>query len=139
MESIIAQFADGKNDLISGIIKLYKNDLFLYAHGSSMDNIYNEMIAHPSTFMKRDLFWELGGYDLSYKYVADYDLMLRLKKHGGHFVFVDKVIANFRLEGASSDVNSLLEKNILKRIYCKRSFWKYWLCRYFIRIYVAAL
>ncbi len=137
--SIIAQFADGKNDLISGIIKLYKNDLFLYAHGSSMDNIYNEMIAHPSTFMKRDLFWELGGYDLSYKYVADYDLMLRLKKHGGHFVFVDKVIANFRLEGASSDVNSLLEKNILKRIYCKRSFWKYWLCRYFIRIYVAAL
>ena len=60
-------------------------------------------------------------------------------KHGGHFVFVDKVIANFRLEGASSDVNSLLEKNILKRIYCKRSFWKYWLCRYFIRIYVAAL
>lgn len=60
--SIIAQFADGKNDLISGIIKLYKNDLFLYAHGSSMDNIYNEMIAHPSTFMKRDLFWELGGY-----------------------------------------------------------------------------
>ena len=55
--SIIAQFADGKkNDLISGIIKLYKNDLFLYAHGSSMDNIYNEMIAHPSTFMKRDLF-----------------------------------------------------------------------------------
>lgn len=26
--SIIAQFADGKNDLISGIIKLYKNDLF---------------------------------------------------------------------------------------------------------------
>ena len=137
--SIIAQFADGKNDLISGIIKLYKNDLFLYAHGSSMDNIYNEMIAHPSTFMKRDLFWELGGYDLSYKYVADYDLMLMLKKHGGHFVFVDKVIANFRLEGASSDVNSLLEKNILKRIYCKRSFWKYWLCRYFIRIYVAAL
>ena len=133
--SIIAQFADGKNDLISGIIKLYKNDLFLYAHGSSMDNIYNEMIAHPSTFMKRDLFWELGGYDLSYKYVADYDLMLRLKKHGGHFVFVDKVIANFRLEGASSDVNSLLEKNILKRIYCKRSFWKYWLCRYIITKY----
>ena len=28
--SIIAQFADGKNDLISGIIKLYKNDLFLW-------------------------------------------------------------------------------------------------------------
>ena len=124
--SIIAQFADGKTDLISGIIKLYKNNIFLYAHGASMDNIYNEMIAHPSTFMRRDLF-------------ADYDLMLRLKKHGGHFVFIDKVIANFRLEGASSDVNSLLEKNILKRIYCKRSFWKYWLCRYFIRIYVATL
>lgn len=84
--SIIAQFADGKTDLISGIIKLYKNNIFLYAHGASMDNIYNEMIAHPSTFMRRDLFGELGGYDLTYSYVADYDLMLRLKKHGGHFV-----------------------------------------------------
>lgn len=39
--SIIAQFADGKTDLISGIIKLYKNNIFLYAHGASMDNIYN--------------------------------------------------------------------------------------------------
>ena len=41
--SIIAQFADGKTDLISGIIKLYKNNIFLYAHGASMDNIYIEM------------------------------------------------------------------------------------------------
>lgn len=135
--SIISQHVGEKPDLVSGIIKLYKNDLFLYAHGSSMDNIYNEMIAHPSAFIRRELFIELGGYNLLYRYVADYELMLRLMKRGGRFVFVDGVIANFRLDGASSDVNSLLEKNEVKYRYCKRSFWKYLLCRCFMRIFVA--
>ena len=126
-------------DLIYGIIKLYNKNTFLYAHGASMNNIKKEMIAHPSTFIKKDIFEELGGYNLNYKYVADYELMLRLAIKGGKFMFVDKIIANFRLNGASSDIKSLQEKNKLKRRFCNRSYFRYCLYKILIRIYAFTL
>lgn len=135
----IINHTDGINDLVYGIIKIHNKTGFLYAHGASMNNIHNEMIAHPATLIKKDIFYQLGGYDLSYKYVADYDLMLRLYNRGGKFYFTDKIIANFRLDGASSSYKSLLEKNELKRKYCNRSFFKYILCKLFIRIYASTL
>lgn len=36
------------------------------------------IILHPSTFIRRDVFHEVGGFDLSLKYCMDYDLFLRL-------------------------------------------------------------
>jgi glycosyltransferase involved in cell wall biosynthesis len=32
---------------------------------------------HPATYVHRDLFKELGGYDISFRYYGDYDFVLR--------------------------------------------------------------
>jgi glycosyltransferase involved in cell wall biosynthesis len=40
---------------------------------------YN-IITHPATLIRRDLFEEVGGFDTSLKYAMDYDLWLRLSK-----------------------------------------------------------
>jgi glycosyltransferase involved in cell wall biosynthesis len=38
-------------------------------------------IAHPATFVKRELFEKVGGFDSSLKYCMDYDLWLRLASY----------------------------------------------------------
>lgn len=40
--------------------------------------VRGNILLHPSTFIKRDLFNAVGGFDLSLSYCMDYDLFLRL-------------------------------------------------------------
>jgi glycosyltransferase involved in cell wall biosynthesis len=45
----------------------------------SAENIYKEnFVSHPSTFIARKDFLDLGGFDESYKVAMDYELWLRL-------------------------------------------------------------
>lgn len=70
---------------------------FKYKEGS-----YMQMPApHMSVFLKKNIFHELGGYDLSFKLSSDFDLLLRLaKKDIKPFVLKNSVGA-FMLGGAS--------------------------------------
>ncbi|MCM1535698.1 MAG: glycosyltransferase [Clostridium sp.] len=66
---------------------------------------------HPTTFVRGDiyksnLFPKKGLYD-------DYSFFLRMKKQGRYIVIVDKVLANFRMGGAS---NQKSLKAVLRRI-----------------------
>ena len=38
---------------------------------------------HMSTFIKVQVFWAMGGYDLSFLLSSDFDLLLRLNKCSG--------------------------------------------------------
>lgn len=40
--------------------------------------VRGNILLHPSTFIKRDLFNAVGGFDLSLSYCMDYDLFLRM-------------------------------------------------------------
>jgi len=62
-------------------------------------------IAHPATFVDRQLFLDAGGFDESLKYAMDYDLWLRLAaKHMP--AYVDDYLAVFRRhEGSTSTAN----------------------------------
>ena len=137
---IVANNLKNKNfDIVCGIVNYYKNNLLIYSHGSSMNRIKEEMIMHPTSFMKLNLFKILNGFDINYRYVADYDLMLRLNIHGCKSLYLDKVLANFRIGGASSNIKSIKEKNELKRKYCNRNIIKYIIIKYLINIYGSKL
>jgi glycosyltransferase involved in cell wall biosynthesis len=62
--------------------------------------VRGNILLHPSTFIKRDLFNTVGGFKLSLSYSMDYDLFLRLGNISSPMV-VDKQLSCFRIHASS--------------------------------------
>ena len=61
------------------------------------------MPAHPTLFLKKEVFKKHGLFDLSFKISADYDFMLRiLKDKSLKFGYLPRVITNMRIGGVSN-------------------------------------
>ncbi|AKD01930.1 family 2 glycosyl transferase [Pontibacter korlensis] len=61
------------------------------------------MPAHPTLFLKREVYEKHGLFNLEYKIAADYDLMLRIFQDTTlKFKYLPKVITNMRVGGASN-------------------------------------
>jgi glycosyltransferase involved in cell wall biosynthesis len=59
--------------------------------------------AHPTTFVRRDLFEAVGGFDLRWPISADYAFLARVMERKGTRVrHVPRVLVNMRLGGAST-------------------------------------
>lgn len=59
-------------------------------------------MCHQSLFVARRVYRELGGFDTSYRILADYEHVLRMLRAGERFVHVPGVVARFRQGGACS-------------------------------------
>lgn len=69
------------------------------------------MPPHPTFFMTRRRYEELGGFDLSLRISADYDAVLRYLRNGIEAVYLPYVITRMRLGGVSNDsMRGILEK-----------------------------
>ncbi|MCW5516904.1 glycosyltransferase family 2 protein [Muriicola sp. Z0-33] len=80
------------------------------------------MPAHPTFFLKKEVYVKHGGFNLNYRIAADYDMMLRVLKDTSYrFVFLREVITKMRMGGASNRnlkniiVKSREDYKILKR------------------------
>jgi glycosyltransferase involved in cell wall biosynthesis len=61
------------------------------------------MPAHPTVFMKKEIYEKQGGYDVSFSISADYDFMLRvLKDISLHYVYLPQVITKMSMGGVSN-------------------------------------
>ncbi|MGJ8548639.1 glycosyltransferase family 2 protein [Winogradskyella wichelsiae] len=70
------------------------------------------MPAHPTLYVKRDLYKKYGVFDLNYRIAADYDFILRIFKQPNlKFHYLPKTIVKMRVGGASN--KSL--KNIIQK------------------------
>jgi glycosyltransferase involved in cell wall biosynthesis len=61
---------------------------------------------HPSSFFRKNVYESIGLFNLSYRYAMDYDLFFRAFLTDKKPLFVDNVITNMNLEGAS-DTNTV--------------------------------
>lgn len=69
------------------------------------------MPAHPTLFLKKEVYKKHGQFDLSFKIAADYDFMLRiLKDKSLAFTYLPQVITNMRVGGASNAFGNLVLK-----------------------------
>ncbi|MCC8358444.1 glycosyltransferase family 2 protein [Salinimicrobium sediminilitoris] len=70
------------------------------------------MPAHPSLFLKKEVYKKHGFFDLDYNIAADYDFMLRILQDPNlKFAYLPQVITKMRVGGASN--RSL--KNIVQK------------------------
>jgi glycosyltransferase involved in cell wall biosynthesis len=70
-------------------------------------------VAHVGSMHRRSLYNRLGGYDISYRSAADYELLLRARE-GLRAAFMPRVTATMRAGGASDSAAALLEEKRAK-------------------------
>lgn len=69
------------------------------------------MPAHPTLFLKREVYEKHGQFDLNLKIAADYDFMLRiLKDNELNFEYLPEIITHMRVGGASNAVGNIKQK-----------------------------
>lgn len=121
-------------DIYHGIMRYYDGNTLSMVHASSSEHLNKGMIEHPTCFVKAAVYKKYGMFDLHYRYVADYDLMIRLKQNDCRFVLIEEILANYSENGAGNSYASRKELLKLKRYYKLESLptlaamrFKYWL------------
>lgn len=94
----------------------------------------DQMITHPTCFVSKSVYRDLGGFDTTYKSSADYEFMLRVfHDRRVHFEPVYEIIANFQTGGMSSSETGYRETARLQYQYHSISHFRY------IRIIIKSL
>jgi len=107
LSTIIKEMQSFEYDVYHGLIRIWNENIKYQIRGATVDMMPNEMPAHPSCFIKRDLYLKYL-FDEQYKSAADYDFMFKIYKDNT-FCFIEKIIANFGLGGISSSNTSYTE------------------------------
>lgn len=79
--------------------------------------IKGNIILHPSTFIRRKAFEQVGLFNPVYKYAMDYDLWIRLGGIGDP-ITLDKPLACFRVHSGSQSISS-----------CDNAYYEEWMIR----------
>ncbi|MDD5432276.1 MAG: glycosyltransferase family 2 protein [Candidatus Omnitrophica bacterium] len=94
-----------KFDVIHGNLQYWKNEKkeFLFLANDKALNV-QMTLNHPTVFVKRKLYQDLGIFREKYRFAMDYELLLRFYKNKANFVYLDMTLANMR-RGGVSDIN----------------------------------
>ncbi len=110
VEQVVKHYQGNPCEVVYGMQRTYLNGhekaTFIYHHNF----LTEQMITHPTCFVTKKTYDELGAFDLHYRSAADYDLMLRFWKSGKVvFTPVMRVLSNFQLGGMSSTQTGVRE------------------------------
>ena len=118
LQNIVDAYDGYQYEIIYGMIRTIRDDKEVQVYIKSHENIDEDMIAHPACFITKKIYDDFGLYSLKYKYSADYEFMLRMKRNDQvKFVEIYKVISNFNIDGASSSIDSYIDTMRLKHEY----------------------
>lgn len=104
-------------DIYHGLMRYISNGKLVMIRGMPHTFLSKGMIEHPACFVRKRFYDHMGGYDEKYKYVSDYDFMIRANKEKAHFYFVEAIIANFDENGAGNSYASRREMLKLRKHY----------------------
>lgn len=121
LETVAETFAEKDCDLMYANIRMYKTDGTSFVKKAKLGKYETSRHwNHPTTFVRAEIykanpFRGLGIHD-------DYGFFLQMKRQNRRIVIVDKVLANFRMGGASNNKSA---RAAVKRIrdryrYCYR-------------------
>ena len=103
IEDVVDYFLQTEAELVYGkIINVLQGKEIQENWQIPLDHMWYEMaISHPSVFVKKKIYEQLGVFNTAYKLAADYELLLRLYSKKVKFCYLDKVIAYYRSGGVS--------------------------------------
>ena len=98
VESVYADLVFVKPDDLEKTVRYYDSSYF-----SPQKFAYGWMPAHPTFFLKREIYEKYGIFKTDYKIAADYELLARfLEKNKISFSYINEAIVKMRIGGAST-------------------------------------
>jgi len=69
---------------------------------------------HPTFFVRREIYERFGGFDLTYRIAADFELMMRfLEVHQIRATYISEVLVNMRVGGTTNrSMMNIIKQNI---------------------------
>jgi hypothetical protein len=109
LKVIYDSFVQNGSGVYLGIQRFLENGKEFFLERANHEFISKKMIGHPSSFVTRDVYEKFGNFSINYKYSSDLELMIRFISSGVNFYYVDSIISNFSLGGASSKPQAAIE------------------------------
>lgn len=110
VEKIVSIWDKKGMQILYGLMRALKDGQEYSVSLLSHKFLNEHMIWHPSCFVTRDVYEEIGLFDIRYRSVADYDFMLRARDcEEIRFVPVYSVLTNYSEDGMSKSVYGYLE------------------------------
>lgn len=104
ISTVIEQFTCHDIDLLHGKIEqIDDNGRKVWTVGSDVTTpqLMRKMkVAHPSVFVRREVYEKLGGFSIGFRIAGDYDFVLRAFPRT-RTQFIDKVMVKMRMNGVS--------------------------------------
>lgn len=119
VEKIATAYAQHpEHDIFHGMLRIFDESgsikLILGNHSSFLST---GMIEHPTCFVRSSVYKQWGVFLLDYKSSSDYEFMLRVRKKGARFYFMEEILANFYTGGISSHTSAVLETLQIRHSY----------------------
>ncbi len=75
---------------------------------------YGWMPAHPTLFLRKEIYEKYGMFDISFKIAGDYDFMIRIMKANQiNLAYLPEIVTNMRMGGVSTgSFNDLITKSV---------------------------
>jgi glycosyltransferase involved in cell wall biosynthesis len=108
VEEVFTKVCDKKPDLIYGnSIRVYPGFQAVISRKLKRSNLRRGVIpSHQASFISKESFWMVDGYDDAYQSAGDFDLYCRLEKTNISSIFIDLVIS-YVLSGGKSSYKDL--------------------------------
>jgi glycosyltransferase involved in cell wall biosynthesis len=98
-DSVYANLVYVKSSNLNKVVRYYDS-----SHFSPKKFAYGWMPAHPTFFVKRDIYVKYGLFKTNYKISADYEILARfIGKYKITYSYINKTIIKMRLGGVSTN------------------------------------
>jgi glycosyltransferase involved in cell wall biosynthesis len=103
VEIIVTEFIKNGECIYHAKLQYWDSGMNPYYVFSGDDNkiLSRGTINHPTVFVPKKIYEETGLFNVNFRNAVDYEWLIRAKLQGKRFCYIDKVIANMRLEGKS--------------------------------------
>lgn len=120
VESIVSHMTSGQYQVIYGYCRVFDGRRVVDISKNSHENLNNQMIPHPSCFVTRETYCNLGLFLTTFRVAGDYELMCRFyRSKKVAFMQIRKVVANFRVGGICSNINRSERERLMIAYYYK--------------------
>lgn len=109
MDIYNAYCANKHYDVYHGLLRYLNNGSTIMIRGTNSEVLYKHMMEHPACFVKLDTYKKYGLFNCRYRFVADYEFLLRLKRARCKFLLVESIVSNFDENGTGNSFASRYE------------------------------
>jgi glycosyltransferase involved in cell wall biosynthesis len=113
LQKVFDKMQEQDGDILYGNV-LFANSKKPYDGPFSLGKLLERNISHQAIFYNKRIFKLLGGYNTRYKIMSDWEFNLRCFSHAGFKeIFLDLVIADFSVEGISTQMDVLFLREVI--------------------------